>query len=159
MEEQDQTKVETNSLPSEYQSDCYDDSQLAQGDTAIDNSEQFHETFTKLQRVIDTALPLLPTRIKDNMNSARASLEQIVGGYQKKFEGFDFLNANISYEDFMVKLNEVAQLSWLLNELVKNFKVNFNSSLFEKGILTSIKCISVVTLTNDYPHLEKLLSP
>jgi hypothetical protein len=82
-------KLEINSLPSEYQSDCYDEPQ-----------EQLHEKFTKVQRVIDTALPLLPTRIKDSMNSAKSDLEQVIQTYIEKFENFDFLSSDLSYDDF-----------------------------------------------------------
>jgi hypothetical protein len=56
-------------------------------------------------------------------------------------------------------LQEVVELTWLLGELVNNFKINFSSQIFENGILIGIKAISVVALTKQYPHIENHLSP
>ena len=108
--------------------------------------------------MIDTALPLLPTRIKDSMNSAKSDLEQIVTQYTKKFDSFDFLDSSLSYEPFLAKLEEAVQLTWLMGELVNNFKICFNQSIFENGILVGIKCLSLPSLIEQYGHLQNLLS-
>ena len=93
MEEEATNKQETNSLPSEYQSDCCDDPE-----------QLIKESYTKIQRVIDVALPLLPTRIKDNMNQAKSQLEGVIVNYIKQLEAFDFLSNKITYAELLEKV-------------------------------------------------------
>lgn len=149
-EEREDNQQDRKSIPSQYESDGYEES------TEEHNAPC--ESYSKIQKIIGTALPLLPTKIKDSMNSAKSELEMIARAYLKELQSFDILSPALTHDSLLKKLQKVVELTWILGEIANNFKIDFNSLIFAEGILISVKCLSVVALAPDYPHLLGLLS-